>query len=43
MAQRENINGNLAGALSSLQDIPGTLETVVPPQIPTIVSQEKSR
>jgi hypothetical protein len=43
IAQHENINGNLAGALSALQDIPDTIETVLPPQIPTIASQEHSK
>jgi hypothetical protein len=38
--QRESINGNLAGALSALQDIPGTVETTALPTIPTIASQE---
>ena len=39
MGQRESINGTLAGALSALQDIPSTLETVGLPTIPTIAAQ----
>jgi hypothetical protein len=41
--QRENINGTLAGALSALQDIPSTLETVGLPNIPTIAAQEHAK
>jgi high-affinity iron transporter len=43
MGQRETINGDLAGTLSALQDIPDTVETTLPPQIPTIASQEHTK
>lgn len=43
ITQRESINGTLAGALSALQDIPSTLETVGLPTIPTIAAQEKAK
>jgi hypothetical protein len=43
IAQRESINGNLAGALGALQDIPGTVETVGLPNIPTIARQERGK
>jgi high-affinity iron transporter len=43
MAERERINGSLAGALSALEDIPGTVETVGLPHIPTIAGQEQTR
>ncbi|HXD65596.1 MAG TPA: EfeM/EfeO family lipoprotein, partial [Solirubrobacteraceae bacterium] len=43
IAQRESINGNLAGALSALEDIPGTVETVGLPNIPTIATQERGK
>ncbi|HEX4011753.1 MAG TPA: EfeM/EfeO family lipoprotein [Solirubrobacteraceae bacterium] len=39
MIQRERINGTLAGALSALELVPGTLETVNVPVIPTIAQQ----
>jgi hypothetical protein len=41
--QRERINGNVAGALSALEEIPPTLETVLPPTFPSIASQEHAR
>jgi hypothetical protein len=40
-AQRERIDGNLAGALGALQDVPGTIETHGLPTIPTIAGQAK--
>jgi hypothetical protein len=43
IAQRESINGSLAGALGALQDIPGTVETVGLPNIPTIARQERGK
>jgi high-affinity iron transporter len=43
IAQRERINGSLAGALTALEEIPGTVETVGLPNIPTIVGQEHSK
>jgi hypothetical protein len=43
MGQRENINGTLAGTLTALQDVPGTLETQALPVIPTISSQAAKR
>jgi hypothetical protein len=42
-AQHERINGTLAGALGALQEIPGTVETIALPTIPTIASQEHSK
>jgi high-affinity iron transporter len=35
-AQRERINGVLAGALSALEQLPGTLEAAKTPRIPAI-------
>jgi hypothetical protein len=35
-AQRERINGVLAGALGALEDLPGTLEAAKPPVIASI-------
>jgi iron uptake system EfeUOB component EfeO/EfeM len=43
IAQRESINGSLAGALSALEEIPGTVETVGLPDIPTITHQEQKK
>ncbi len=43
IAQRERINGSLAGALSALEEIPGTVETVGLPDIPTIAGQEHKK
>lgn len=43
IAQRDRINGNLAGALSALEGIPPTTETVAPPTFPTIASQEHTK
>jgi hypothetical protein len=43
MTQRERINGTLAGALSALELVPGTLETVNVPVIPTIAQQAHAR
>jgi high-affinity iron transporter len=43
IAQRERINGSLAGALTALEEIPGTVETAGLPNIPTIASQEHSK
>jgi hypothetical protein len=43
IAQRERINGNLAGALTALEGIPPTTETVLPPPFPTIASQEHTK
>ncbi|HTU95022.1 MAG TPA: EfeM/EfeO family lipoprotein [Solirubrobacteraceae bacterium] len=43
IAQRERINGSLAGALSALEEIPGTVETVGLPDIPTIAGQEHQK
>jgi high-affinity iron transporter len=40
IAQREHINGSLAGALTALEEIPGTVETAGLPDIPTIAEQE---
>lgn len=41
IAQRDSLNGTLAGALGVLDDVPGTLETVVPTPYPTIASEER--
>jgi hypothetical protein len=41
--QRENINGTLTGTLAALQDVPGTLETMSLPVIPTIAQQAAER
>ena len=43
IGQRENLNGTLAGALSALEDIPGTVETTALPTIPTIAAQEHAK
>jgi high-affinity iron transporter len=43
IAQRERINGNLAGALTALQGIPPTLETAAAPSFPTIAGQEHAK
>jgi hypothetical protein len=43
IAQRDSINGSLAGALSALEEIPGTVETVGLPNIPTIAGQEHAK
>jgi hypothetical protein len=42
MIQRERINGMLAGTLSALELVPGTLETKNIPNIPTISEQERA-
>jgi hypothetical protein len=39
VTQRERIDGSLAGTLTALEEVPGTLETVSIPVIPTIASQ----
>ena len=41
IAQRDSLNGTLAGALGALDDVPGTLETVAPTPYPTIASEER--
>jgi hypothetical protein len=41
LAQREDIDGTLAGALGALSAVPGTLETVNAPVIPSIADQAK--
>jgi hypothetical protein len=43
IAQRDRINGNVAGALTALEGIPPTTETVRPPPFPTIASQEHAK
>jgi hypothetical protein len=42
-AQRERVDGSLAGTLGALAQVPGTLETVGLPVIPTIASQAASQ
>jgi len=41
MTQRERLDGTLAGALSALELVPGTLETTNIPVIPTIAQQAR--
>ena len=41
LAEREKIDGTLAGALGALAGVPSTLETANAPEIPSIASEAK--